>query len=171
MQVSDNIHPSCILLQPDLWFPIIDLIMDRTDSTDLRRMSRRRSSAINQVAIGPDYLINQTTYRQKSAGDIELPSHLRTSVDGETILIPQPSDHPDDPLNWSWRKKHSVLFALAVPALLTDWGMTWGSPLFPAQAATWHMSIPEVANSISGGIFMQGAGGVLAVPLVQKYGR
>ncbi|KKY20675.1 putative major facilitator superfamily [Phaeomoniella chlamydospora] len=56
-------------------------------------------------------------------------------------------------------------------ALLTDWGMTWGTTLFEAQAAEWEMTISDVANSISGGIFLQGPGGVLAVPLIQRYGR
>jgi MFS family permease len=33
------------------------------------------------------------------------------------------------------------------------------------------MSIPAVGKSLSGGIFMQGPGGLLAVPLIQRYGR
>ena len=132
--------------------------------------ARRRSSAISQVIVEGDYVVKNETYRRKSIADVNVPT-LRTGKDGETILIPQPSEHPDDPLNWSWRKKHSVLFALASASLLADWGMTWGSTLFEAQAAEWHMSIPDVANSISGGIFLQGAGGVLAVPLAQRYGR
>lgn len=33
------------------------------------------------------------------------------------------------------------------------------------------MSVPAVANSISGALFLQGPGGVLAVPLVQRFGR
>lgn len=33
------------------------------------------------------------------------------------------------------------------------------------------MSPPEIAQSISGAIFMQGVGGILAVPLAQRYGR
>ena len=96
---------------------------------------------------------------------------LRTTPDGKIVLIPQPSDDPADPLNWSWTKKHTVLFALGFSALLTDWGMTWGTTLFEAQALTWNMSIPDVAKSLSGGIFLQGPGGILAVPLVQRYGR
>ncbi len=96
---------------------------------------------------------------------------VRTTKDGKTALIPQPSDDPADPLNWSWGKKHQVLFALTFSALLTDWGMTWGTTLFEAQAATWGMSIVDISNSLSGGIFLQGPGGVLAVPLVQRYGR
>lgn len=49
--------------------------------------------------------------------------------------------------------------------------MTWGVPLFGAQAPTFNMTLPSMAHSISGGIFMQGPGGLLAVPLVQRYGR
>jgi hypothetical protein len=96
---------------------------------------------------------------------------LKLAKDGRTVLIPQPSDDDEDPLNWSWLKKHKALFALLLPSLLTDWGMTWGTTLFEAQAITWNMSIPDAARSVSGGIFLQGPGGVLAVPLVQRYGR
>ena len=96
---------------------------------------------------------------------------LKLAKDGVTVLIPQPSDDPMDPLNWSWGRKHKVLFALLLPSLLTDWGMTWGTTLFEAQAATWHMAVPDVARSVSGGIFLQGPGGVIAVPFVQRYGR
>jgi hypothetical protein len=49
--------------------------------------------------------------------------------------------------------------------------MTWGTTLFEAQATTWHMSVPDAARSVSGGIFLQGPGGVMAVPFVQRYGR
>lgn len=96
---------------------------------------------------------------------------LKTAKDGQTVLIPQPSDDPNDPLNWSWAKKHAVLASLLPGCFLTDWVITWGSTLFEAQAMEWQMSPPQVANSISGAIFMQGPGGLLAVPLVQRYGR
>jgi hypothetical protein len=117
---------------------------------------------------------DDTVYRvqskevDSSSSDVK---ELRTTKDGKTTLIPQPSDDPADPLNWSWGKKHTVLVALTFSALLTDWGMTWGSSLFEAQAETWNMTIPNISNSLSGGIFLQGSGGVLAVPLIQRYGR
>jgi hypothetical protein len=97
--------------------------------------------------------------------------NLKKASDGMTILIPQPSDDPEDPLNWSWGKKHAIMLALGFSALLTDWGMTWGSVLFELQAIEWNMDIVSVSNSLSGGIFLQGAGGVLAVPLIQRFGR
>lgn len=49
--------------------------------------------------------------------------------------------------------------------------MTWGTTLFEAQAAEWGMSVVDVSASVSGGIFLQGPGGVLAVPFIQRYGR
>jgi len=48
-------------------------------------------------------------------------SGLKTAPNSTTILLPQPSDNPNDPLNWSWRKKHMVLLAVSFGALLTDW--------------------------------------------------
>lgn len=96
---------------------------------------------------------------------------------GDAVLssseIPN-DDEPCDPQNprfWSPWKKRCLLFTLCVAALLTDWGMTWGSPLFIAQAATWKMTPADVSASLSGGIFLQGAGGLFAVPFTQRYGR
>lgn len=96
---------------------------------------------------------------------------LKTASDGITVLVPQPSDDPRDPLNWSWTKKHSVFLALLPGCFLTDWIITWGITLFVPQAMEWHMTPPAVANSISGAVFMQGPGGLLAVSLCQRYGR
>lgn len=41
------------------------------------------------------------------SGDLQVLSNgdsgsLKTAKDGETVLLPQPSDSPDDPLNWSF---------------------------------------------------------------------
>jgi MFS family permease len=33
------------------------------------------------------------------------------------------------------------------------------------------MSIVDISNSVSGGIFLQGPGGIFAVPLIERYGR
>lgn len=49
--------------------------------------------------------------------------------------------------------------------------MTYGAVLFQTQALSFGISVAETSNSISGAIFLQGVGGLLAVPLVQRYGR
>lgn len=95
----------------------------------------------------------------------------KTAGDGTTVLIPQPSNDPRDPLNWSWLKKHAVLFTLVPGCFLTDGVLTYGTTMFQTQAAYWHMTPNDVAQSISGGVFMQGPGGLLAVAFCQRYGR
>jgi len=102
--------------------------------------------------------------------DIRL-GDLKTAADGITVLVPQPSDDSHDPLNWSWLKKHTVFLALLPGCLGSDWIITYGITLFVPQAMEWHMTPPAVANSISGAVFMQGPGGLLAVSLCQRYGR
>ncbi|KAF2429212.1 MFS general substrate transporter [Tothia fuscella] len=118
------------------------------------------------------YTVRQDGQPHGSEDDSNVSSAgLKTTKNGSTVLIPQPSDDPHDPLNWSWMKKHTVFLTLLPGCFLTDWVITWGSVLFEQQAPGWHMTVPDVANSISGAIFMQGPGGLLAVPLVQRYGR
>ena len=76
-----------------------------------------------------------------------------------------------DPLNWSFGRKHLALASLIFASLLTDFGMTYGSVVFFEQSLTFHMSVPATANSISGGLFLQGPGGIVVVPLIQRFGR
>lgn len=59
---------------------------------------------------------------------------VKLAEDGRTRLIPQPSDDPRDPLNWSWRKKHAILFIVAAAAFLPDYGSAQGAVLLQAQA-------------------------------------
>lgn len=121
------------------------------------------------------FVVNSELLDQKDRGSTTESDasrrELKTAADGKTILIPQPSEDPEDPLNWSSAKKNMVMIALLSGSLLTDWGMTWGVTLFQAQAMEWNMSITASAASASGGIFLQGPGGIVAVPLIQRYGR
>ncbi len=49
--------------------------------------------------------------------------------------------------------------------------MTYGTVLFQAQAPSFGISIPATAKSITGPLFLQGVGGIFAVPLIQRIGR
>lgn len=136
---------------------------DSTSKESFVEETRQPADLEKDASAGAAYIVGE---------DIDADTEgLKTTKNGKIILIPQPSSDPDDPLNWSWMKKHTVLLALLLPSLLTDWGMTWGTTLFELQAVTWKMSVPAAARSVSGGIFLQGPGGVLAVPFVQRFGR
>lgn len=62
-------------------------------------------------------------------------SGLKYAADGRTRLIPQPSDDPNDPLNWSHYKKHAILFVIAAAAFLPDYGSATGAVTLELQAA------------------------------------
>lgn len=49
--------------------------------------------------------------------------------------------------------------------------MTWGATMVVPQSFEWHISIDKSATSMNYGILLQGFGGILAVPLIEAYGR
>ncbi|EKG13984.1 hypothetical protein MPH_08858 [Macrophomina phaseolina MS6] len=116
-------------------------------------------------------------WEEDGDGDIRVlanaavPAIVKTTQDGKIILNPQPSDHPEDLLNWRWREEHLVFGTMLLPAFLTDFGITYGAVTFEKQANTWDMSVSAVSNSISGALFMLGPGGNFALPLTERYGR
>jgi hypothetical protein len=66
--------------------------------------------------------------------DDENRSNLKTAKDGHTVLIPQPSDDPNDPLNWSPMKKHVILLIISFAAFLPDYGSATGAVTLIPQA-------------------------------------
>jgi predicted MFS family arabinose efflux permease len=97
--------------------------------------------------------------------------NLKRARDGQTILLPQPSDDPRDPLNWSWTKKHLILIIISMSAFLPDYGSATGAVTLLPQAEIWHMTPDHVNHSQVGNVFMLGAGGVVVVALSAYFGR
>ncbi|WEW61908.1 hypothetical protein PRK78_007408 [Emydomyces testavorans] len=96
---------------------------------------------------------------------------LKTAKDGHTILIPQPSNSPDDPLNWSEFKKGVILFVISATAFLPDYGSAVGAVTLLPQAQIWGMTEDEVNKSQVGNVFMLGVGGIFVVMLSAYFGR
>lgn len=67
--------------------------------------------------------------------DTEHLGNLKTAKDGHTVLIPQPSADPSDPLNWSTVKKHVILLIISFAAFLPDYGSATGAVTLIPQAA------------------------------------
>jgi hypothetical protein len=69
----------------------------------------------------------------------------------ETILIPQPSKNPEDPVNWSSTKKHLILLTIAWGSLTADFTSAAGIPCIFLQGAEWHMNPNRVnyANNLN----------------------
>ncbi|GAB7348120.1 hypothetical protein MBLNU459_g6138t1 [Dothideomycetes sp. NU459] len=97
--------------------------------------------------------------------------NLRLAKNGHTVLIPQPSDDPNDPLNWSWFKKHMILFIVGLSSFLGDFGSGAGIPCIVLQGAEWHMSPNAVNYAGNLNVIMLGVGGLLYIPLIYTWGR
>ena len=76
-------------------------------------------------------------------------AHLKKAKDGK-VLIPQPSDSPDDPLNWSTMKKFAILVVLSVNAATADYSAATGASALLPQAEQWRIS-PNVVNHATAG--------------------
>lgn len=70
-----------------------------------------------------------------NASDLDAGRSYKLAADGATVLIPQPSDDPNDPLNWSTAKKHVVLFIISACAFLPDYSSATGAVTLIPQAA------------------------------------
>jgi hypothetical protein len=73
--------------------------------------------------------------------------NLKLAKDGHTVLVPQPSEDPNDPLNWSSTRKHLLLAVVSFTAFLGDFGSAAGIPLIVVQGEEWGMSPAKVNES------------------------
>lgn len=78
-------------------------------------------AGVDLEAIGEreGYVLNDATFAHEEG--------LKTTADGQTILIPQPSDSPNDPLNWTPFRKHLILIIISCTAFLPDYGSATGA--------------------------------------------
>ncbi|KAJ4988555.1 MFS-type transporter [Stagonosporopsis vannaccii] len=96
---------------------------------------------------------------------------LKTAKDGHTVLVPQPSDDPNDPVNWSWTKKHFLLFTIAWGAFCADFTSAGGIPAIFLQAGDWQMDPNRVNYANNLNVLMMGIGGLLWIPMISFWGR
>ncbi|KAJ9613284.1 hypothetical protein H2200_003226 [Cladophialophora chaetospira] len=97
---------------------------------------------------------------------------LKYDPTGKIILVPQPSDDPNDPLNWPrWRKE---MFIIA-----TIWGTACVGAIGPLLVAAyvqlaqeWNVSLSKFASGTNGGLIVCLAGAtVLTNVLAVKFGK
>lgn len=101
---------------------------------------------------------------------------------GEIILIPTPSKDPNDPLNWSRRKKYYSAFIICLAMMICNFlaaGPTiaiveTAMEFFPSSKLNPNglgPAINKTAYFFTTTALMQGTGNLIWMPLVNKYGR
>ncbi|EIN09141.1 MFS general substrate transporter [Punctularia strigosozonata HHB-11173 SS5] len=126
-----------------------------------------------------------STYHEDNAGRLvidpeeariefgeKVASKLKLSRDGSKVLWPQPTDDPNDPLNWSDRKKTVQLAIITLAAIVPDFDSGIGIAAIFALAQQFHTTTGVINNLTSNwSIFLLGWGGLFAVMLMRRYGR
>ena len=74
--------------------------------------------------------------------------NIQTTPDGKTILIPQPSSDPNDPLNWSKLRKHIILFVISVVGFMPDYVSSIGIVTLLPQTAYVHSVCRRVSRAL-----------------------
>ncbi|OAP54871.1 hypothetical protein AYL99_10571 [Fonsecaea erecta] len=123
---------------------------------------------LDRVGETDGYLLDEAKIREKLglAPDVA----LKKSSDGK-VLIPQPTEDPEDPLNWPSWKKAAILLVIAVNAATSDYSAATGASALIPQATQWRINPNEVNHATAGNTFMLGVGGILTVWLSAWIGR
>lgn len=99
-------------------------------------------------------------------------SRLKLSRDGTKVLWPQPSDDPNDPQNWSDRRKHIHLLIITMAAIVPDFDSGVGIAAIFALAQQFDTTTGVINNLTSNwSIFLLGWGGLFAVMMMRRWGR
>jgi hypothetical protein len=69
------------------------------------------------------YVLDEATLRRQLG--LSPDAVLKTAKDGKTVLIPQPSDDPRDPLNWPTWRKHVTLLVICIAGAMGDYGVSF----------------------------------------------
>lgn len=102
---------------------------------------------LERAAEKDGYLLDEAQIREKYK--LGPDAQLKKAADGK-VLIPQPSDSSEDPLNWSKMQKLAVLVVLVANSFTADYSAATGASALLPQAEEWHIS-PNVVNHATAG--------------------
>ncbi|KII84674.1 hypothetical protein PLICRDRAFT_357399 [Plicaturopsis crispa FD-325 SS-3] len=154
--------------------------MSREQSVD-----EKQDNATVEATSTKDSDIDLYSYHEQRAGRLvvdpeeakiefgsEVASRLKLTKDGTKVLWPQPTDDPEDPQNWSSRRKAVQLVVITLAAIVPDFVSGTGIATIFALAQQFDTTTGVINNLTSNwSIFLLGWGGLFAVMLMRRYGR
>ncbi|KAH6683864.1 putative MFS transporter [Halenospora varia] len=87
------------------------------------------------------------------------------------VLVPQPSDDPSDPLNWSPLWKGLSMGGMAISSFTCLFSPLSVAPQVPYYMAEFKASLPDVINFIGITILVLGFSNIIWVPFSRAFGR
>ncbi|KAI0039273.1 MFS general substrate transporter, partial [Auriscalpium vulgare] len=99
-------------------------------------------------------------------------ARLKLTEDGTKVLWPQPTDSPEDPQNWSARRKTLQLVIITIASFGLDFNHGIGIAAVWALAKQFNTTTGVINNlTTNWSIFVVGWGCIFSVILIRRYGR
>ena len=78
-----------------------------------------------------------------------LASHrFKSKENSDIVLIPQPTDDPNDPLNWPRWKKHVALVSVSFLSMAAGWYIGGLGPAIPHLIAEFNTDLNTTINGV-----------------------
>ncbi|WPH03302.1 Hypothetical protein R9X50_00617900 [Acrodontium crateriforme] len=89
----------------------------------------------------------------------------------QIVLIPQPTEDPNDPLNWPLSKKIIIFACVSLAAFACQMSPNSNQLTFIEQVETYHKTVPDLLNSVAAALAGWVAGPFFIIPLIAVFGR
>jgi MFS family permease len=116
-----------------------------------------------------DYLVPGTEVMADI--DVTHAHHKHSPGASHPVLVPQPSDNSNDPLNWSRKWKLVTVGMQGLFVLISVLGNLSIAPLTPVYMELWNKSQSQVALLTGMCVLSLGYGNFVIVPCAELYGR
>lgn len=144
---------------------LMSKVSDHNEPLGIRNAPARTSASSLPSPYPPSYSgsipLRRPSYNQEK----------KRTADGKILLVPQPDESLNDPLNWATWRRDCALLCLGFYCMVGG-GMT---PVLAAGfnevAATYDVTVPQVA--LTTGLYMMGlgVGSVIASPTAILFGK
>ncbi|KIW08324.1 hypothetical protein, variant [Verruconis gallopava] len=98
-------------------------------------------------------------------------SHHFVKGGGSTVLVPQPSDDPADPLNWSLWWKIAAITSSSMVTFAQGFGPLALAPMFPDYIKAFNCTLAQAVQFTGVCILVLGFSNFLWVPIATSFGR
>ncbi|MCJ1244824.1 hypothetical protein MMC30_002025 [Trapelia coarctata] len=104
---------------------------------------------------------------------LDVGSHhfVKTSDSSDRVLVPQPSDDPHDPLNWSTFWKFSALTCVSMVSFAQGFGPLANATIFPQLMADFDTDLEGAIQFTGVAILILGFSNFIWVPISTSFGR
>ncbi|KAI9669921.1 MAG: hypothetical protein M1831_006957 [Alyxoria varia] len=102
---------------------------------------------------------------------IDVGRHQFVKNSQRRVLVPQPSDDPHDPLNWSSTWKLLCIINISWLSFVQGYGSLSLAPMLPSYIAEWGVSLEDAIQLTAIPILVLGFSNFIWVPMSNTFGR